>query len=213
MVPVATLNGVWTDRIDVPREVVASLLADVADRQIPHCLQVRPACEPSLADLASEKGMVSGEEIPLMILETLRSVEHDDPAELVIRRLGPDEVQQHARVAAAGFEAPEELFSRLMVPSIASLSGVSCYLGEVEGVAVTTALGVIRDNAVGIFNVATPPAWRRRGYGAALTIRAVRDGFDEGAQWAWLQSSAAGYRVYERLGFRMLESWQCWLKP
>jgi len=41
----------------------------------------------------------------------------------------------------------------------------------------------------------------------------VRDGFDEGAQWAWLQSSAAGYRVYERLGFRMLESWQCWLKP
>jgi predicted GNAT family acetyltransferase len=63
------------------------------------------------------------------------------------------------------------------------------------------------------FNIATPPADRRRGYGAAVTARAVTDGLAAGARWSWLQSSVAGYPVYERLGFRTVESWQSWLSP
>jgi len=67
------------------------------------------------------------------------------------------------------------------------------------------------ENHVGLFNVATLPAHRRRGYGAAITERAVRDGLDRGARWAWLQSSTAGYGVYEKLGFRTQQSWECWI--
>jgi hypothetical protein len=62
--------------------------------------------------------------------------------------------------------------------------GVCCYLGEVDSEPVTTCLGVTHDPAAGIFNIATPPAQRRRCYGAAVTARAVRDGFSNGARWA-----------------------------
>ena len=66
-------------------------------------------------------------------------------------------------------------------------------------------------DGVGIFNIATPPGSRRRGYGAAMTARVIADGLSDGGRWAWLQSSPAGYSIYERLGFRTLESWQSWL--
>ena len=75
----------------------------------------------------------------------------------------------------------------------------------------TTGIGVTLGAFVGIFNVATPPAQRRRGYGAAVTARAVTDGLAAGAAWSWLQSSPPGYRVYESLGFQTLESWHTWL--
>jgi hypothetical protein len=63
----------------------------------------------------------------------------------------------------------------------------------------------------GVFSVATPPAHRRRGYGAALTARAVTDGLAAGAAWAWLQSSPPGYGIYARLGFRTVETRACWI--
>jgi ribosomal protein S18 acetylase RimI-like enzyme len=92
------------------------------------------------------------------------------------------------------------------------VEGMRCYVGEVDGRAVATGLGFTVDDHVGIFNVATSPEVRRRGYGAALTARATEDGLAAGAGWAWLQSSPSGYRVYERLGFRPVERWDvCWL--
>jgi ribosomal protein S18 acetylase RimI-like enzyme len=150
--------------------------------------------------------------MPLMALE--------DPGQLntaqavsgvVIRELSPDAAQLHARVAAAGFEIPPQVLLQLMTPEVLATPGVRCYLGEAGGQPVTTGLGVKLGSSVAIFNIATPPEHRRRGYGAAGTARAVADGLAAGARWSALQSSPDGYKVYERLGFRMLEAWSCWV--
>jgi predicted GNAT family acetyltransferase len=85
-------------------------------------------------------------------------------------------------------------------------------VGEVDGEIVTTALGTVFGDCVGVFNVATPEAHRRRGHGAAITARVVTDGLAAGADWAWLQSSEVGYRVYEALGFETVERWSCWVR-
>lgn len=119
----------------------------------------------------------------------------------------------HAGVAAAGFEVPEELFVQLVTPDLVRLPGVRCYLGEMGGEAVTTGLGVTLGEFVGVFNIATPPAHRRRGYGAAVTVRAVADGLAAGTKWSWLQSSPLGYASYARLGFQTVETWPCWVAP
>jgi N-acetylglutamate synthase len=104
-----------------------------------------------------------------------------------------------------------DAFLGLMTPAVMERPGVRAYVGKIDREPVATAVGVSLENHVGIFNVATLPAHRRRGYGAAITARAVCDGLDQGARWAWLQSSPAGYSVYENLGFKLRESWECWI--
>jgi len=212
-VDMPTLNGVWVESVDVDAEMVADLLDQVAATGLPHCLQVRPDCADQVSDLAAARGMTRDEQlIPLMVLEDSGQLGATQATDgLVIRELVPAEAHLHARVAAVSFEAPLEAFLQLMTPSLLALPGVRCYVGEVGGQAVTTGVGVTLGSYVGIFNIATPPAHRRRGYGAAVTARAVADGLAAGAKWAWLQSSEPGYPVYERLGFRTAEGWSCWL--
>lgn len=211
-VPAPTLNGVWVDGLDVDVGQIADLLDEVAATGLPHCLQFRPGANDRLTDLAVSRSMTKEEDIPLMAL--------DDPGRLdaaqavgglTIRELSPKEAQSHARLAAAGFEAPVEMFLQLMTPAMLAAPGVRCYIGEAGGQPVTTGLGVTIGSYVAIFNIATPPLHRRHGYGAAVTARAVSDGLDAGAKWSWLQASPAGQKVYERLGFRTVETWPCWI--
>jgi ribosomal protein S18 acetylase RimI-like enzyme len=211
-VPWPTLNGAWVGSVDVATELVEDLLGQLAATGLPHCLQTRPGAAAQLTGLAAARGLTPARPIPLMVLEDPEALGAELPADgLVIRELAPAEAHVHAGVAAAGFEAPVEPFLQLMTPSVLAAPGVRCYLGEVDGEPVSTGLGVTIGSYVAIFNVATPPAHRGRGFAAALTARAVTDGLARGARWSWLQSSEAGYRVYERLGFRTVEDWRCWL--
>jgi ribosomal protein S18 acetylase RimI-like enzyme len=150
-------------------------------------------------------------DIPLMVLASRRDLPRVDQGALVIEVVDPEQAIVHAEIAAAGFQTPAEAFARLTTPAVLGRSGVRTYVGKIDGAPVVTGVGVCFENHVGIFNVATLPAHRRHGYGAAITGQAVSDGLDRGARWAWLQSSPDGYGVYERLGFRTVESWECWI--
>jgi predicted GNAT family acetyltransferase len=88
---------------------------------------------------------------------------------------------------------------------------VALYLGEVGGRPVTTGLGVRAGDHVGVFNVATPPEQRGRGFGSAITAGIVAAAVADGARWAWLQSSTAGHGIYRRLGFVDVAVWECWV--
>jgi ribosomal protein S18 acetylase RimI-like enzyme len=210
-VAVPTLNGIWSYGLDADAESASTLLDRVAAAGVPHCLQLRPGCDRALRDLAHLRGMVRETDVPLMVLDNGHELVGAEAESLVIRVLPSEQAAVHTEIAAAGFEAPVEAFRRLMTPAVLGSSGVCCYVGEFDGSPVVTAVTVRLDVHAGIFNVATLPASRRRGYGAAITAQAVRDALRNGAQWAWLQSSQSGYGVYERLGFRLLESWECWI--
>ena len=62
--------------------------------------------------------------------------------------------------------------------------------------------GTPPSGTVGVYNVATVEDARRRGYGAAVTRRAIADGVTRGATVAILQSSDMGRPVYAAMGFR-----------
>ena len=213
-IPLAGLNGVACSRVDPEPEEVRRLLRELKARGLPHLLQLRPGTDAAVVAVADQEGLTPDTGVPLMRL--------DDPAlldraravapGLSVRQLGPHETRLHPLTAAAGFEEDPQHFLRLLPPVVMTLDGVRAYVGEADGQVVTTAVGVTRGDNVGVFNVATPPEHRRRGYGAAVTARAAADGFAAGASWAWLQSSTAGYRVYEALGFRTLERWLCWVR-
>jgi GNAT superfamily N-acetyltransferase len=213
-VPLALLNGVWVESVGIDADTVVGLLDHVARTGQPYCLQCRPGAADALSAVASARGMHQAREIPLMAATSMDGAGHTELAGgLVVREVDPSEAELHAQVAADGFEAPIDLFRQLITTDLLAVAGVRCYVGESEGQPVSTGLGVMVGAAVVIFNIATPPAHRRRGFGAAVTRRVAADGLAAGADWALLQSSDAGYGLYEHLGFRTVERWRTWVSP
>ena len=205
-------NGVWGEAQDVDPAAVARLLDSVREAGVPHCMQLRPGWPPEMDEIARERGLVRVAGEPLMVLEDdgqlIAALEVEG---LSLRQLMPEEGALHARVAAGGHVVRQEApYREVTSPEVLRTPGLRCYVGEVRGKPVTTALSVTTGDCVGIFRVATLPDHRRRGYGAAVTARAVRDGFDGGARWAWLSASDAGYTVYRGMGFVTLEQLDFW---
>lgn len=73
-----------------------------------------------------------------------------------------------------------------------------------DGDLVATSSLALNDGVAGIYNVATLPHARRKGFATVLTAQAIRDGRELGASVAILQSSKAGFGVYRSLGFEQV---------
>jgi ribosomal protein S18 acetylase RimI-like enzyme len=79
----------------------------------------------------------------------------------------------------------------------------AAYVGYVNGEAVSTAAVVMGGGVAGVYNVATLPGYQRQGYGEAVMRHAVADARREhGVERTILQSTTAGLRLYQRMGFR-----------
>src|SRR5882762_5057343 len=148
----------------------------------------------------SQKGRLAG-----MVTTPGEFVAAAAPSEprLEIDRVKDLESLEHVRQVAIAGDGTGPLLA-LYEPLVAAIPGVRIYVGRVEGRPVTTATGWTANAATGIFQVTTAPADRRRGYGGAVTSRAVLDGFATGADLAWLQPSRSGERLYRKLGFRQV---------
>lgn len=82
--------------------------------------------------------------------------------------------------------------------------------GEIGAAVSAVGLAVHEDDLVGLFDVVTAPAHRRRGYARALVSGLIGWGARAGARHAYLQvvgSNAAAIALYESLGFRRLYSY------
>jgi ribosomal protein S18 acetylase RimI-like enzyme len=77
------------------------------------------------------------------------------------------------------------------------------WVGYVDGEPVSTAATVIGGGVVGVYNVATMPEHQMRGYGETVMRHAVGEAQRRhGIGQTILQSTPAGHRLYERMGFR-----------
>lgn len=87
------------------------------------------------------------------------------------------------------------------------------YLGRIDGRCVAISVGVHDDDTVGVYVVGVTGRCRSRGFGRALTARAIDDGMARGARYAVLQATAAGYRMYAGMGFREVGAYHMWDMP
>lgn len=213
-VPLPQANGVWAE--DDGGATVADLADRVAvleGRGLPFWLQTRRGRHPLVEAEAERIGLRMVEQVPGMVVTP---AELSDLPETGIQIDAVSDEQRLARahsVAEAGFEIPEGMFAPFYMPALLTIAEICFYLGSVGGEAVSTAIGYRAPNSLGIFNVATPPGYRRRGFGAALTARAAQDGIDRGATLAWLQASTSGEPVYRRMGFRTVETYNLFTRP
>jgi ribosomal protein S18 acetylase RimI-like enzyme len=79
------------------------------------------------------------------------------------------------------------------------------YVGYVDGEPVSTAAIVQSGDVLGVYNVATVPGHQRRGYAEAVMRHALEDAWiRHGKSGVILQSTPAGLRLYQRMGFRTI---------
>lgn len=82
---------------------------------------------------------------------------------------------------------------------------------QAQGQIIGCALGVLQNDAIGIYDVVVQPACRRQGHGERLVRSLLGWGSQHGAQTAYLQvmlNNLTAQRLYARLGFR--EQYQYW---
>jgi ribosomal protein S18 acetylase RimI-like enzyme len=129
------------------------------------------------------------------------------PAGLRVERVGTARgVADFARVQAANWSPPDPEVLRFYELGSASLLSEDCpmhpyvgYLGQEPVAASELTLG---GGVAGLYNVATREAYRRRGFGSALTLLPLLDANQRGYRTAVLQAAAEGVRIYERMGFQ-----------
>jgi predicted GNAT family acetyltransferase len=177
---------------------------------MPYTVKVRSSLE-HIDGLLSALDLHRHEDLPLM------AVEPDDfrpapcPPELRLRTLGRDEPRSHMDLVAEGLGMPRGALDLVMSAENQAKPFWSTYVGEVDGALAVTGSSSSGAAHTGLIAIATDNAFRRRGYGAALTSCMITDAFASGSKRVFLHSSAMGYRVYEALGFRRLEDMQVWV--
>jgi ribosomal protein S18 acetylase RimI-like enzyme len=207
--PFPGLNGIWVDGPDeatATREIETAIL-EVETAAMPCWIEVRVGRTPTVERVARQLGFTSEQTLPGMVARP-DELQTSPGSNIVVTRVGSrDQLDVAAAIAAAGFGAPRGALDPLYTPDIAAIPGVSIYLAEADEQPVSTAIAWLGDGGVGIFNVATPSEFRGRGFGRAVTSRAVHAGFADGADLAWLQASPLGEQVYRAMGFRQVDTY------
>ena len=208
-IPVPALNGIW---VEGPEDSLLSSQIETAIDEYrklgkPCSIAFRAGRTRSIERLARRLGFSSEESIPGMVVQHHELASIEDSELEITRARQAVALDAAATIAAAGFEAPRDDLAALFTPRVADLPGLSIYVGVVDDQPVSTATAWVGEGSVGVFNVATLPGHRGRGYGRAITLRAIIEGFTSGANLAWLQASSTGEPVYRAMGFRQVETY------
>lgn len=196
----------------------------VLDRQralgIPQAFEWVAERTPSLRAAATAAGL-RVTDYPLLTVAYRKAIDRDPLPEVTIRRVTPqDHLSNLGAVAGVGFSFPgtarsdaglDEVahaleknqsepveFLRNRIATDATVIAMALVLGE------TVAVGSHQpvDSVSEVTGVATLPAFRRRGIGAALTALPVRDAWERGVRTVFLSAGDGDVaRVYERVGF------------
>lgn len=208
--PLRLFNQVLIDGEAVSSDAIAAAVAGHRRRGTTFVVNLRRGVDDRYLPIVAGLGLVrlsADPWMPAMALHPLPST--DAPAELTsgleIRRVTDAAgVRDHIVAGAAGFEMPQAWFDAVVTEALLDDPRIALYVGYVDGSPVATGLGLRTDATIGVYNIATVPAARRRGYGATMTMRVIADGRADGGEVAILQASPMGYPIYERLGFRLV---------
>jgi len=132
-------------------------------------------------------------------LEVSRATDEDELA-----------VFEETSLTGMGSEDRIEEYGRLGIHGSGVLDDprMHALVGRVDGRPVTAAMAYVSDNLVGIYGVGTLPAYRRRGYGDAITRAAVAVAPHLPAM---LSPSDMARSMYAKVGFQQIGSWTKWV--
>lgn len=203
------LPSPWMNRALVSGQATSGWLADAetffVERSLPHSITLMDGvADPGLA----ERGYELAGEVPFMIWD-VNDAAFPIPEGYTIETARDEAAfARFAEAQAIGYEMPREM-SDTLADAFHRSGVMRTLVASASGTPVGTAVGMPNDGAVGIYNVSTAPEHRKLGIGAALTATAARSTSEP---IAYLESSAAGLPVYERMGFHVVARRPTWTR-
>jgi ribosomal protein S18 acetylase RimI-like enzyme len=117
-----------------------------------------------------------------------------------------DALRVWAETMCAGFgfvpEARQAAHRHLGLVGMGESCALRHYLAYLDDVPAAASTVFYGSRAAGVYFVATIPSARRRGLGAAVTLRGLEDAKQRGYALAILQASRMGEPVYRKMGFQ-----------
>ncbi|MEU3953870.1 GNAT family N-acetyltransferase [Streptomyces achromogenes] len=157
--------------------------------------QVRAEAEKAGLEYAFPGTGMAGDLLPLP--------EPAHPELTFVRVTTDDQLRAYADLNSRAYGFPLEDGRDGLLGSTLWKNQAHAYLGLRDGVPVSCAATVEADGRLFVVLVATAPEWERRGYGEAVTRKALYEGARAtGLTRATLHATAAGAPVYPRIGFR-----------
>ncbi|HET9224243.1 MAG TPA: hypothetical protein VFO07_17150 [Roseiflexaceae bacterium] len=106
------------------------------------------------------------------------------------------------QVSAAGFGGDTQIYYDAYARHGFGADAFSLhYIGYQGDLPVTSSTLLLAGGIASVYDVSTPPALRRQGYGSAITLATLQAARARGHQYAWIWSSQMGQGVYRKLGF------------
>jgi GNAT superfamily N-acetyltransferase len=148
-------------------------------------------------------GLRLASEMPGFAAESLAAPTRPLPP-LEFRRVDSESTLNDFRcIGASCFHVPIAWFGEVFNVSVAAPHAFVCWVGYCNGQPVATAATIVYDGVIGLYNVATTPESRHRGYAEAITRHAIADASRQtGVARVVLQSTSGGLNLYQRIGFK-----------
>ncbi len=212
-VPLRSFNNVFVRRqLQNPVSILSDVFAYLDGRKLPFRLRLREGRDQAAEAAAERHGLHRIRTIPELALDPI-TVEAKPPP-LDIRRVAEVGVlDDHVAVVADGFDMPASLLREVFSSRLVEEATWRGYVGYAGGRPVAASQLSMTDGVAGIYYVATLEEFRGRGFGEAMTRRAIQDGADAGCDVAVLQASDMGRPIYERMGFRLVAGYKTFVRP
>lgn len=204
------LNMVWNEKPLTAKDVKS--IHDVKNyykkNKLPFWWWVFPCGQSQTTiDMLKAEGFSLVTGVPSLLADlTALPVEKHDSGLQVIQAGSKGEISWWEEVSFAGFDFSSETRKQYHdFVGLFNLNGNSpqkLFLALLDKKPVATTLLFLSKKSAGIYFVSTLPEYRKKGIGLALTLATMNFAKRAGAEFATLQSTPEGLRVYKRAGFK-----------
>ena len=184
-----------------PAEALAAAIAYFDALHLPFMVQV-PHGSP-VNTVVGAAGLIDSGEVPFMLLDPIdESLWRTAPPELEISLAVASDMNDIETLLHVTFGMPLDSVRAFALGRFIGHEDVLMFVGRIDGTIVTTATSILSGDTAGVFQVATLEQHRGKGLGNVLTGHAIKGAMERGARISYLQASALGFPVYERMGFK-----------
>lgn len=122
-----------------------------------------------------------------------------------IRITTPQQMQDFAKLSQIFEESPaayDSIYRKIPPILYAPGAPLEYYIGYLNNIPVVSGCVLFHANAAGIYNIATIPSERQKGYGTAMMEHLMTSAKNRGYHLSVLESSKEGKSLYDNLGFK-----------